>query len=90
MMEPIDAHDGRERRCPILGHDVHFSYCRHPGQELPCRKVLDCWWEAFGVEAFLRSHFTGEQIAGILAPPKPKVATLVDLIDQARKRTEAP
>ena len=70
----------------MLGHEVTFSYCRRPARDLPCRKVLDCWWQAFDVEDFLRRHFSQEQLAGILAPPPPKVATLVELIEQARRR----
>ncbi len=82
----IDEHDRRERRCPRLGHPVPFSYCRKPGRDLPCRRIFDCWWETFDVEGFVRAHWTEEEIARILAPPKDKVSTLVELIEQARRR----
>ena len=82
----IDEHDGRKLRCRMLGHEVDFAYCRAPGAELPCRKILDCWFETFDVEAFLREHYSEEQIAQILAPPAPKIASLVDLIQQAQQR----
>ncbi|HOF18542.1 MAG TPA: hypothetical protein PK082_06505 [Phycisphaerae bacterium] len=77
--------DARTRHCPLLGHEVNFAYCRQAGRELPCRKVLDCWWRAFDVGAFLREQFTPEQLQAALAPPPPKLATLVDLIDRARR-----
>jgi hypothetical protein len=83
--ERIDSHDHRRRRCPMLGHGVTFSYCRAPGAETPCRKIFDCWWETFEVEAFIRSCYGEEKIAEITAPPKQKMLSLVELIEQARK-----
>ena len=85
MTEKIDAHDARRRQCPMLGHDVPFSYCRAPAADLPCSRIADCWWETFDVEAFLRAHVAGEDVARILAPRRDKVATLVELIEKARK-----
>ena len=83
----MDKHDQRDRRCPMLGHDIHFSYCRCPGRDLPCRKVFDCWWETFDVQDFIEHHFSAEQIEQILASPPGKTTTIVDLINQARQRT---
>jgi len=86
--ERRDAHDHRSRRCPMLGHPVAFSYCRTPGSDRPCRKIFDCWWEAFDVEAFIRSCYGEDRIAEITAPPKGKMLSLVELIEQARKAKE--
>ena len=69
----------------MLGHEVTFSYCRAPGAALPCRKILDCWWQTFDVDTFLHSHFTDEQIQQALAPPKDKAVSIVELIQQARR-----
>ncbi|MCD6303919.1 MAG: hypothetical protein J7M21_03035 [Planctomycetes bacterium] len=85
MDDPITAHDHRRRRCPMLGHEVAFAYCRSPGRELPCRRIADCWWEAFDVEGFLRAHYDEQQLREILAPPKPKMLSIVELIEKARK-----
>lgn len=88
MTDDITAHDARQRRCPRLGHDVPFSYCRSPGTDLPCGRISDCWWELFDVEAFLRAHYSEEQIQQILAPPKNKTLSLFELIEKARKASE--
>lgn len=90
-MDPgITEHDHRRRRCPTLGHDLEFRYCRAPGRDLPCGRIVGCWSEAFDVESWLREHFTAEQIAAIHAPRKDKACTLVELIARARDRaTEA-
>lgn len=82
------AHDHRSRRCPMLGHSVSFSYCRAPARERPCRKVLDCWWETFDVREFIRSSHGEEGLAEITAPPKERILSLVELIEQARKGKE--
>ena len=86
MSDGIASHDGRRRRCPRLGHEVPFGYCRRPARDLPCGRIADCWWEQFDVAGFLRAHYAPEQIGRILAPPAPKAATLVDLIRQVRRR----
>ena len=85
MTDEITQHDLSCRRCPSLGHEVQFSYCRAPGADRPCHKVFDCWWEAFDVEAFIRQHYSEEVIGQILAPRKSKIFSLVELIEKARK-----
>ena len=85
MTDPIDIHDKRSRRCPMLGHDVSFSYCRQPAADLPCRRVLDCWWETFDVEAFLRAHLDEQTLQRMLAPRQDKMTSLVELIQRARE-----
>lgn len=90
MAEDLTAHDGRRRRCPMLGHDVPFSYCRSPASALPCRRVFDCWWETFDVVAFIRGHFSEADIAQITAPRPDKAATIIDLIRKAREGGDPP
>ncbi len=81
--------DDQERRCPRLGHSVRFGYCRTCGEEMPvCFKVFDCWWERFDVVAYLKGRMPEDEFAKLSkAEPKPKVASLLDLIAQAKKRT---
>jgi hypothetical protein len=80
----IEAHDQREAYCRMLGHSVPFRYCRGVAEGLPCRKILDCWFERFDVAAFVKEHYTAEQIESILAPPKPKMTSLVELVERAK------
>ncbi len=83
-MIPV-IHDEKERRCPRLGHNVMFGYCRTQGNQSLCLSVLDCWWERFDVEAFLREHQSQDLDHVISTPRRPKVLTLVELIEQAKK-----
>ncbi len=79
-----------ERRCPRLGGPVGFTYCRscEPGRQ-PCFKIFDCWWETFDVVRYLKDHLPEEQFERLLAAqPRPKIASLVELIEAARQRKD--
>ena len=82
--------DQSERRCPRLGHAISFGYCRVSGDNRqPCFKVFDCWWEQFDVVSYFRQRLpvdTFNQLS--LTSPPNKVASLVDLIQQARNRIQ--
>lgn len=83
--------DDLERRCPRLGHRVPFQYCLDFGNEgpLPCWKVIDCWWEFFDIRSYLKDHFSEEDVSTLEnAQPKPKIMSLIELADQAKKRSK--
>lgn len=73
-------------RCRKLGHEVPFSYCRSESRGLPCFRTLDCWYDHFLVEDLLRRELKPEEWdQAFTRPPKPKVLTLMDLIEQAKR-----
>ena len=78
-----------ERRCPRLGGEVTFGYCKVCGEEKePCFKIFDCWWERFDVVGYMRACLPPEtfhKLSKNRTPPG-KVASLVDLIRQAQDR----
>jgi hypothetical protein len=76
------------RRCPRLGNPVPFDYCEICGDDQqPCFKILDCWWEYFDVVQYLKENLTKDQFNQLVqARPKPKITSLIELIEQARKR----
>ena len=74
-------------RCPKLGHQIDFSYCRRESFGLPCMKTLNCWFSHFEVEQYLRNELGEEDFQkSFIKAPKSKVQTLMELIDQAQKR----
>jgi len=79
-----------QRRCPRLGGDVTFSYCRTVGEsDLPCWKVFDCWWEIFDVVAYLKCRLDPgdfERIAN--TRPKHKITSLLELVEAAKNRVQ--
>ncbi len=85
---PIDENDLRIIRCRMLGHEVTFAYCRgggaRPGgEQLPCQRIFDCWFEQFAVEDFLNRHYTPEQLAQIARPSQPKLASIIEMAQKA-------
>ena len=86
MAKSTPPSDEQTIRCPRLGHQISFSFCRHENKGLPCFKTLDCWHTVFPVEAHLRAELTPEQWeASLNRPLKPKIASLLELIEAAKK-----
>jgi hypothetical protein len=81
------ANDHRETRCPRLGGPVNFQYCRQfAGEDLPCWKVFDCWWEIFDVAGFMKEILPGPDFEKLVeSKPRPKILSLVELIARTRK-----
>ncbi|CCK79674.1 MULTISPECIES: hypothetical protein [Desulfobacula] len=76
-------------RCPRLGHQINFSYCRSENSGDPCFKTLDCWYPHFDVHAYLKNSLKKDEFKKIfLNKAKPKVLSLFELIEQAKKRKE--
>jgi hypothetical protein len=77
-------------RCPRLGHELNFGYCRRETRGKPCRLILDCWWERFDVRAFLQANLPAETMSQVesasASPPPSKMLSLVEIIEQAKKR----
>ena len=77
------------RRCPRLGGPVGFSYCMRCELDQPCGKVFDCWWETFDIVQYLKDHLSEDQFNRVMnARPKPKIASLVEIIEQAKEKTK--
>jgi len=81
--------DNEEIYCRKLGHHLAFKYCRTEREGFPCSKILDCWFEKIPIEEFVRKNYSKAEIAAIAAPSRPKMMTLIDLIEQAKKRNGA-
>jgi len=88
MTDDLTQHDRRKRRCPMLGHEIAFSYCRTTDSDVPCRRILDCWWEQFDVEAFFRLHYGQQELQKLLSPQPGKLTSLIDLIEKAKKASK--
>ena len=77
-----------ERRCPRLGGPVLFSYCKTSGDNHSiCWKIFDCWWECFDVVGYLKKSLPKDKFKKLAnSKPKQKIVSLVELIEQAKKR----
>jgi hypothetical protein len=74
-----------ERRCPRLGGPISFGYCRQESGGRPCFKILDCWWEIFDVECYLRAELDAAEFTRLCEARVPsKLSGLIALIDRVR------
>ena len=75
-------------RCPRLGHEIYFNYCRFENNGLPCFKTLDCWFDYFDVHTHLKETMTEEDFEKVfLNAARPKIHALFDLIQKAKDQT---
>jgi hypothetical protein len=75
-----------ERRCPRLGGPVPFGYCKTIGDDgLPCFKTMDCWWEYFDIQTYLKENLSEKEMEKFLSTKAPpKVASIIELIEKAK------
>jgi hypothetical protein len=86
----MNAYDHLEIRCPRLGHELNFSYCRREAGDLPCHRTIQCWQAFFPVEAYLRENMSAaEEERFFRQIPGNKMTTLIDLIEQAKARLKS-
>jgi hypothetical protein len=80
----------RERHCPRLGHQIPFAYCLTCGESGgPCWKTADCWWERFDIIGYLKANYPEETVAALMnARPKPKITSILEMIEQAKQRSQ--
>jgi len=73
-------------RCPRLGGEVPFSYCRTLQDRTPCDRIIICWELVFDIGSYLQDHYSPAEIQKFLHPtPKDKMTTLLDIIEQAKR-----
>ncbi len=83
----MKKYDNERIYCRRLGHWLTFNYCRQENNNLPCRKIIDCWFERLEIKEFLEENFKKEEISYIFNSSKPKLTSIVELIEQAKKRS---
>ena len=82
----IEKHDELVIRCPQLGGEVPFRYCRTVQENLPCRRVMVCWEFRIEISKFLSQNYSADEIQHALAPPaKTRLDTILELIEKAKQ-----
>ncbi len=85
----IEEHDALIIRCPQLGGEVPFKYCRTVNEDIPCRRIMVCWEFRIKISEFLGKHYSVDQIERALAPPtKTRLDTILELIEKAKRVKE--
>jgi len=88
MKTSDEPYDQLEIRCPKLGHQVLFSYCRREDDNLPCQRIFSCWeWRIPTIREYIKSKLSEEEIdRHFNRPPKDRLSTLIELIENAKKK----
>ncbi|UCE41511.1 MAG: hypothetical protein JSV17_00530 [Candidatus Aminicenantes bacterium] len=81
--QKMDTHDQLQQHCRSLGHRVPFEYCRSMNTNLPCNKILACWKNILPIDEFISKHYTENEMSVFLAPTKPKLIQIFDLMKKA-------
>ena len=82
----LERFDHLEIRCPRLGGEVTFKYCRVEGGDLPCSRIVACWNRCIPVAEYLREILSTDQLERFSGQrPKERIITLVELIEAAKK-----
>ena len=83
----MKRYDHLEIRCPRLGGEVTFAYCRYEQGNLPCPRTIGCWRNHVPVEAYLREVLTPGEFASCFNElPKDRVSVIFEAVEAARKR----
>ncbi len=81
------AYDDRLIRCPKLGDEMTFAYCRQEAGNLPCARIIRCWTPFFDVEKFLKDTMAPEKWESFINAKAPdKMTSLIDLIETAKAK----
>ena len=83
-----EQYDDKTMRCPRVGGEITFRFCRFENNMLPCRFIAGCWQGQMDIEAFLDEHYSEEDLNRIFAPPKPKMESLVNLMEKVKKEKQ--
>jgi len=85
----IDEQDTLIIRCPQLGGEVPFRYCRTVNEDLPCRRIIACWEFRIEISQFLNQHYSLDQIQRALSPPsKTRLETILELVEKAKNHVK--
>lgn len=84
----LDYYDKEEIRCPRVGGYVNFKFCRMENNFLPCRWVINCWSQRIEIQDFINEHYDKEDLEKIFQPPRPKMESLLDLVERAKKNID--
>ena len=71
--------------CSKLGHNLSFKYCRLENTDLPCSKIVNCWFKKISIENFVENNYTDDEKKIAFKPSTPKVTSIISLIEKAKK-----
>ena len=84
---PYRAFDHIKVRCPRLGGEVPFGYCRCLKDGLPCQRALVCFERKFPAVKYFRLILKEETFSQIFHAESPsRIETFFETIRKAKER----
>lgn len=85
----MNRYDKAEIRCPKLGCEITFAYCRQEQGDLPCARTVKCWQPYFPVEKYLEEILSDDDRARFYnTEPQGRLATIFETVDRIKNKTE--
>ena len=78
----IEQHDEKMIRCTRVGGEINFRFCHYENNMLPCRFIVGWRQTHKDINEFLTEHYSEEELERIFVPRKPKMESLVDLMEK--------
>jgi hypothetical protein len=85
MKDVATVFDRLDTRCPRLGGEVTFDYCRKMGEGLPCSRSLLCWAPQFPVMEYMIRVLDSDEWRQVFEqPPKPRLSSVLEAAHRAQ------
>lgn len=83
-------------RCPLLGGEVPFSYCRRVNDGGPCRRMPFCWGDRIDIAGYIEGFYSQDEIQRFFLQDGPgrlgrimeNLRRVKDMKDTGEKRDE--
>lgn len=89
MSKSKEQFDAVETYCPMLGHGLTFKYCRTMQLDLPCGRILDCWFDRLPIQQYIGDHYTNAEQEQVFQPLKPKMTALADIVKKVQPKPKS-
>jgi len=81
--------DSLMTRCPKLGNEVTFSYCRVEQRNFPCTRIISCW-PSLPVAAWLRETYPPEVLKSLGEQPSgDRLSIIFQTLESLKKKPGA-
>jgi hypothetical protein len=86
-IQNMEKYDNLEIRCPRLGGEVTFAYCKRENGNLPCPRTIRCWSIYFPVESYLREILTEDEWDTCFnQQPKDKISSIFEIVEKLKNQ----
>jgi hypothetical protein len=86
----MSRYDHLNIRCPRLGGEVTFRYCKEENSGMPCSRTIMCWQVWFPVGTYLRDQLSPDEWDRCFnQPQKDRLTTIFEIVDRIKKEKQA-